>query len=338
MDIISALSKMAEVSDGKFEEKTKASPETTGKFDKLLEDDKLNDLSKSDQPQTILSKEEIDYKFSSMFDDGEDNIDPNVKDVMEETKNEELSSLDYDTDEEENRHQPGDLRDEYKKLIENGEYESVEEMCNDLGLDYYDVYYTEDEFDDEEDDYDDQEKVDDDNSESEKTYPCQEEIDGKVYYYDDNGTLYRIDNDLIPNSQYEINGYKYTTDDMGRIISAEGTLKMKNRDGRLPIRDSIEDIGKGDQKEGDDRGHLIGDQFDGTNGLENMIPQDADINRNDFKNFENELANEVKAGKTVEVKVEPIYDGDSRRPDAIVVTYKIDGVESVRIFPNNKEE
>lgn len=168
--------------------------------------------------------------------------------------------------------------------------------------------------------------------------PRQETVDGKTYYYDDNGKLYRVENELAPNTQYEINGYKYKTDNQGRIVSAEGTLHMKEREGRLPIKDSIEDIGKGDQREGDDRGHLIGDQFDGSNGLENMIPQDANINRNDFKNFENELAKEVKDGKEVTVKIEPIYDDESRRPEAIVVTYSIDGEENVRIFPNGQEE
>lgn len=172
----------------------------------------------------------------------------------------------------------------------------------------------------------------------EQENPHQEVVGGKTYYYDDNGKLYRVENDLAPNSEYEINGYKYTTDDKGRIVSAEGTLHMKNREGRLPIKDSIEDIGKGDQKEGDDRGHLIGDQFDGSNGVENMIPQDANINRNDFKNFENELAKEVKDGKEVNIKVEPIYEGDSKRPVAIVVTYSINGEESVRVFPNGQEE
>jgi hypothetical protein len=167
--------------------------------------------------------------------------------------------------------------------------------------------------------------------------PHTEIVDGKTNYYDDNGKLYRVENDLVPNTEYEINGYKYTTDDKGRIIFAEGTLHMKEREGRLQIKDSIEDIGKGDQKEGDDRGHLIGDQFDGSNGLENMIPQDADINEKDFRYFENDLAKEVKDGKEVTVKVEPIYEGESRRPDVIVVTYSIDGEESVRIFPNNKE-
>ena len=172
---------------------------------------------------------------------------------------------------------------------------------------------------------------------AEVTNSRQEVIDGKINYFDDNGVLYRIENDLVLNNQYELNGYKYQTDDKGRIVSPEGVLHMKERERRLPIRDSIEDIGKGDQQENDDRGHLIGDQFDGANGLENMIPQDARINRNDFKNFENELAAKVKAGDEVRVEIEPIYDGDSRRPIDIVVTYSINGVEDVRIFPNEKE-
>lgn len=165
--------------------------------------------------------------------------------------------------------------------------------------------------------------------------PYKETVDGTTYYYDDNGNLYRIDDDLLPNSEYELNGYNYTTDDMGRITNVEGTLHMKDREGRLTIRDSLESIGKGDEKETDDRGHLIGDQFDGTNGLENMIPQDADINRKDFKNFENELAGCVKDGKDVKVEIEVVYDGDSRRPSDIVVKYTIDGEENVKIFPNN---
>lgn len=172
----------------------------------------------------------------------------------------------------------------------------------------------------------------------EQDNPHKEVVDGKDYYYDDNGNLYRIGNELQPNSSYEINGYKFETDEKGRIISAEGKLHLKEHEGRLPIRDSIEDIGQGDEQEGDDRGHLIGDQFDGPNGMENMIPQDAEINRNDFRKLENALAKEVKAGKEVSYKVEPVYDGDSRRPSGFVVTYSIDGEESIRTFPNGKTE
>lgn len=172
----------------------------------------------------------------------------------------------------------------------------------------------------------------------EKSYPRKEVEDGTTFYYDENGNLYRIDDNLLPNNEYDINGYHYETDEEGRIVSAEGRLQVKDHEGRPAIKDSIEDIGKGDQKETDDRGHLIGDQFNGSNGMENMIPQDSDINRKDYKALETELAKEVAAGKEVYVKVEPIYEGDSHRPVAVMVTYTIDGEESVRVFPNEREE
>ena len=38
------------------------------------------------------------------------------------------------------------------------------------------------------------------------------------------------------------------------------------------------------------------------------------------------------------VLIEPIYDGDTNRPSDIVVTYSINGVEDIRIFPNEKEK
>ncbi len=220
----------------------------------------------------------------------------------------------------------GDGKDENKYV--NGKYEESFEDCINKFEDLFEGDNLENENMD----------IDDETKEADlEENPHQETIDGKTYYYDDNGKLYRVENDLALNTEYEINGYKYKTDEQGRIISVEGKLHMKERDGRLSIKDSMEDIGKGDQKESDDRGHLIGDQFDGSNGMENMIPQDADINRNDFKNFENELAKEVKAGREVYVKVEPVYEGNSRRPVAIVITYSIDGQESVRVFPNSQE-
>ncbi|HBA47739.1 MAG TPA: hypothetical protein DCZ91_08050 [Lachnospiraceae bacterium] len=166
----------------------------------------------------------------------------------------------------------------------------------------------------------------------------QEIVDGKVCYYDDNGKLYRTDKDLVSNCEYTINGYDYTTDDMGRIVSAEGKLRLKEHSGRKQIRDSLQDVGKGDELPTDNRGHLIGDRFDGSNGLENLIPQDAKENLN-FSKLENQLAVEVGKGNDVKVEIKPFYDGESRRPIAIGVTYSINGEQSIRIFPNpNRKE
>ena len=153
-------------------------------------------------------------------------------------------------------------------------------------------------------------------------------------YRDDNGHLYRQGIDLLPNNEYTINDYHYKTDDQGRIVEASGKLHLRNREGRLEIKDSKKDIGKGDEKETDDRGHLIADRFDGSNGLENMVPQDGKINKGDFNQFESQLAEKVGSGCDVRVKVEPIYEGDSHRPDVIAVSYSIDGKQGTRVFPN----
>lgn len=175
-------------------------------------------------------------------------------------------------------------------------------------------------------------------TEKKELEPRHENVDGHENYYDDNGKLYRVDNELIPSTEYEINTYKYSTDDQGRIVSASGKLHIKEKRDRLEIRDSKQDIAKGDQKATDDRGHLIGDQFDGTNGLENIVAQDSKINRGAYHDFENELAKEVADGKTVFADVRPYYSTDSRRPDAIGVTYSIDGKTDMRIFPNSSQE
>lgn len=164
------------------------------------------------------------------------------------------------------------------------------------------------------------------------------DLDDKSCFYDDNNNLYRKGNDLIENNKYEINGYRYATDDIGRIDYVEGKLYLKERENRLSIKDTIEDIGKGYEQKGDDRGHIIGDRFNGSNGLENIIPQDANINRIDYKNFENQLADEIKNGKEVYLKNELLYEENSRRPYALLVTYTIDNVENFRIFPNDFKE
>ena len=124
------------------------------------------------------------------------------------------------------------------------------------------------------------------------------------YKNNDDGMPYRMEQDLLSDAEYKRNGYEYTTDHLGRLFTAEGDLHLKEHDGRLQIKDSIHDIGKGYEKSTDDRGHAIADRFDGANDLENLIPQDSGLNRNEFKNFENKLAQEVEAGKKVNLKLE----------------------------------
>lgn len=143
-----------------------------------------------------------------------------------------------------------------------------------------------------------------------------------------------VEGKLLPNQTYEANGYKYKTDEQARIISAEGKLRLKDRTDRLSIADSMDKIGRGDQRETDERGHLIGDQFDGSNRLDNLVPMAKELNHGDYLKMEKELADAVKDGKTVDLKVEPVYEVNSARPIAFKCSYSIDGEKSVRFFEN----
>lgn len=158
-------------------------------------------------------------------------------------------------------------------------------------------------------------------------------LDGHKYYLDSNGEQYRVDDSLEPGTSYELNGYHFETDDMGRISWVEGDLSLRDRD-RLSIRDSISDIGKGDEEETDDRGHIVADLFNGPNGLENMFPQNYAVNRGSYKALEAELAKAVDKGDDVRANYELAYSGDSFRPDEVVVTYIINDQIYERRFPN----
>lgn len=164
-------------------------------------------------------------------------------------------------------------------------------------------------------------------------YPCQKTVNGEKHYYDSRGVLYRVGDGLLPHTISVINGYQITTDGLGRKSCVEGKLHLRERD-RLNIKDSMSVIGKGDQKEYDDRGHLIADLFDGPNGLENLVPQNSVLNRGDFKKFEGELAQAVREENEVYARVEPYYEGNSNRPSEIAVFYSINGERFIRIFQN----
>lgn len=155
-------------------------------------------------------------------------------------------------------------------------------------------------------------------------------------YYDDNGNVYRVGDKLVADNNYKINGYEYKTDGEGRIVSAKGKLHLKEHSGRQNIIDKKEVVGEGYQKTTDDRGHLIGDQFGGSNGKENLLPQDAKLNQGEVKNLEKSLAKQVDAGNEVYLKVEPHYEQYSKRPDSYTYTYTINGDTNVKFYRNGE--
>ncbi|WP_233532395.1 DNA/RNA non-specific endonuclease [Paenibacillus alkalitolerans] len=128
---------------------------------------------------------------------------------------------------------------------------------------------------------------------------------------------------LKPDIEYTTNeGYRYTTDSNGRIASAEANLQLGKADRNKYAQRKV---GGEDRLSSDDGGHLVASIFKGSGEIDNMVPMDATLNRSEYKVLENTWKKALEEGKTVEVRVEPIYSGDSARPSKFEVEYKIDG-------------
>lgn len=160
-------------------------------------------------------------------------------------------------------------------------------------------------------------------------------VDNKIHI-DDNGRIYRVDDSVKRNTTFTKNGFTFHTDNQGRTVSVSGKLKLADKSPRK--LDDMKKVGKGDEKDTDDRGHLIARRFGGPDTLENLVPQDHKINTVDYKDFEDKLAKLLSDGKEIYVEVRTCYPKDSRRPNALCVIYSVDGVTHIRTFPNEKEE
>lgn len=152
---------------------------------------------------------------------------------------------------------------------------------------------------------------------------------------DDNGNVYKDENgELLPNTTYEVNGTRYTTDELGRITRAEGYLKDTPDNERDNSAQS--DAGGKDRKPGDDGGHLRARMNGGSSGNENLVAMRDTINRGDYKRSENEENQMLKDGKQVYETIDVTYDDNSSRPSKIEKTYT-DGEKTVKLTVDNVE-
>jgi predicted ribonuclease toxin of YeeF-YezG toxin-antitoxin module len=144
---------------------------------------------------------------------------------------------------------------------------------------------------------------------------------------------------LLPNTKYVTNDhYKYTTDEFGRIVSVEApelVLKKANRN-----KYAQANVGGKDRLPDDDGGHLIGAQFNGPPDIDNLVPQNSQINRSGgaWFDMETEWAKALREvpPKKVSVNISPIYSNNSMRPDSFTIKYKIEGKRQVRLKILNK--
>jgi hypothetical protein len=109
-------------------------------------------------------------------------------------------------------------------------------------------------------------------------------------------------------------------------VSIDATAARSRRNQR--------EAGGADRRETDDGGHYIAARFNGPSDVFNHFAQDANFNRGAYRVMENSWAANVRAGHRVSVDIVPHYDGLSRRPDRIAVTWFIDGNKHLHTFAN----
>ena len=128
-------------------------------------------------------------------------------------------------------------------------------------------------------------------------------------------------NNPEPNTRYIVDGNKiYDTDHLGRVVRVEATLKLDTLD-----RNTYQQLKAGKQGiDGDEGGHLIASILNGSGEKINLLPMNSNLNRSLWKKLENGWAKSLQEGKTVKVKIEPVYRGTDIRPESFDVLYSID--------------
>lgn len=125
-----------------------------------------------------------------------------------------------------------------------------------------------------------------------------------------------------PNTIYKVDGNKiYYTDEFSRVSSVESDLNLLTKDRNIYQQCKVGRCGINE----DEGGHLLASIFDGPGERLNLVPMNSNLNRGVWKQMENTWANVLKECKNVKVKIEPVYSGNSVRPERFKVSYSIDG-------------
>lgn len=130
----------------------------------------------------------------------------------------------------------------------------------------------------------------------------------------------------------ERNGYRFDIDQTGRTRSASGQLRLEN--GGTRSRQAQTQAGGSDRKPTDDGGHYIAARFGGPTARFNHFAQDRNFNRGAYRRIEKGWAESISKGQKVSVSITPNYEGNSQRPDQIVVVWIVDGKRMKRTFAN----
>ncbi|QJU56931.1 hypothetical protein HL653_03210 [Sphingomonas sp. AP4-R1] len=135
---------------------------------------------------------------------------------------------------------------------------------------------------------------------------------------------------------YSRNGYHFDVDAYGRTKDIQGTISRSAPNARS--RTMQRRAGLPDRRPNEDGGHFIAPRFNGPAEAFNHFAQDANFNRGAYRALEDQWDKAAGAGKKVDVRIMVFYEGQSKRPAQIVVSYAINGEVRRRTFPNERQE
>jgi hypothetical protein len=131
------------------------------------------------------------------------------------------------------------------------------------------------------------------------------------------------------------NGYRWRIDKLDRLRFVDGELRLGTVEPRSRALQAA--AGKPDRRPTDDGGHYIAPRFNGPREAFNHFAQDANFNRGTYRLIENEWAAGRRAGHRVIVKLNPLYSASSKRPEALDITWYIDGEKKSFKIPNENQ-
>lgn len=135
-----------------------------------------------------------------------------------------------------------------------------------------------------------------------------------------------------PNTVYKVDGNKtYHTNELSRPSDIKATLEFSKND-----RNTYQQcVGGKCGNLGDEGGHLVASIFGGPGERLNIVPMDGNLDKGVWKQMENSWAKDLKAGKKVDVQIQPIYADNSKRPSSFNVTYSVDNGRPTRVNIDN---
>lgn len=137
-----------------------------------------------------------------------------------------------------------------------------------------------------------------------------------------NGSWNKNFNKPEPNSIIKVDGNKtYHTDNLRRVEKVESILVFTKNDKNKYQQCITGKCGI----DGDEGGRLIASIFNRPREKLNILPINGNLNKGAWKSMENTWASALKDGKSVSVKIEPIYFGNNVRFTRFNVKYSIDG-------------